>query len=233
MKLAVVFLLGLVSASFTFGTDKFDWQPRFRANPSYQHPWIDVNDEDQWHSRDEEWRNHDNNNIPPLRQYHHNENVNQFYYPVAPSFISSGAVVKEPFLPVSSRQKNRPRPYSRPVPDNDLMAGHGRFFASLPNLFFPSAFYSYLNSISSSAYSTTTTYLVLNSTLTTTFMTSCIPVLSFSASSLANVACRRRRHLANEAFVAGDHNQFDIQDPNYLPENQDYNQRYFNFESFE
>lgn len=206
MKLCLVFLLGIVGASLTF-----DWQQAagYRAsNPSF--PWPDdVSDEDP--REVQMWHGHDAPNIAPLRQYHHNENVNQFYYPVSPSLMAK----REPFfVPVSSRQKNRPRPYSRPVADNDLMA-NGRFFASLPNIFFPSALFSYLNSISSSAYSTTTTYLVLNSTLTTTLMTSCIPVLSFSASSLANVACRRRRHLVNEAFVAGD--QLDTQDPHYRP----------------
>lgn len=208
MKLCLVFLLGIVGASLTF-----DWQQAagYRANnPTFPSWPDDVSDEDSGREV-HMWHGHDAPNIAPLRQYHHNENVNQFYYPVSPSLMAN---TKPLFVPVSSRQKHRPRPYSRPVADNDLMA-NGRFFASLPNIFFPSALFSYLNSISSSAYSTTTTYLVLNSTLTTTLMTSCIPVLSFSASSLANVACRRRRHLVNEAFVAG--HQLDTQDPNYRP----------------
>lgn len=224
MKLALIFIAGFIHAYSThipYGQPAFNWQHISSAgrSPSYM-AVIDVDNSDEsvddgWNG--EGWRQNEASNFQPLRQYHHNENVNQFYYPIRPPFISPSKV-REPVIRISSRQKNRFRPHVRPpaAQENDLMADNARFFASFPNLFFPSALYSYLSSISTSAYSTTTTYLILNSTLTTTYLTSCIPILSFSASSLANVACRRRRQLMNEAFVTGD-DDLDTQDPNYLP----------------
>jgi hypothetical protein len=132
---------------------------------------------------------------------------------------------------ISSRQKTRLRhPFIRPSPgpaDNSdtLNSNNARFFASFPNLFFPSMFYSYLSSISTSAYSTTTSYLILNSTLTTTLITSCIPLSSFSAASLATVGCRRRRHLMDEAFVTGDDQQDLVNMQDYHPSEEEEQQQ--------
>lgn len=218
MKLTLIFLAGCIGASLTYGPAPFDWQhPSEKSNPYMTLVDLsneDIADNDHWNSNDDAmWRNRHASG-QPLRQYHHNENVNQFYYPMAPSFMPTPVKERESYR-ISSRHKSRPRPYLRPVPATDMMNNNGRFFASFPNLFFPSAFYSYLSSFSTSAFSTTTTYLILNSTLTTTIMTSCIPILSFSTSSLANVACRRKRDLMNQAVVTGDDELID--GPDYLP----------------
>ena len=71
----------------------------------------------------------------------------------------------------------------------------------LSNLFFPSFFYSLLSSISSSAYSTVTSYLILNSTVTSSLITPCIDLAKFATNAvepktaLTNL-CRRRRRSA-------------------------------------
>lgn len=225
MKLTLIFLAGCISASFTYGPPlPFDWQQLHHPGGKPISSYLafddvgseEISDNDNWNLNDEpvSHNRHVNNNINPLRQYHHNENVNQFYYPMAPSFMPTPVKERESYQ-ISSRQKNRPRPYYRPAaPYNDMM-NNGRFFGSFQNLFFPSAFYSYLSSYSTSAFSTTTTYLILNSTLTTTVMTSCIPISSFSAPSLANMACRRKRDLMNQAFIAGDGNDLS-EGPDYL-----------------
>lgn len=213
MKLSFIFIAGCISASLTYGQPSFQWQhilpksqnPHYVTLVDYRNSGDVITDNDNWdlNSEDEEnlWRQRDAV-APPLRQYHHNENVNQFYYPMSPNFIPTPV---RDHGRISSRQKTRLRPFIRPsAPDDSEMNNNARFFASFPNLFFPSMFYSYLSSISTSAYSTTTSYLILNSTLTTTLITSCIPLSSFSAASLANVGCRRKRHLMDEAFVKGD-----------------------------
>lgn len=222
MKLALIFIAGCISASLSYDQPPFQWQqfppsknPRYMALVDYRNGDPDdiITGNDNWDlNSDEEnlWQPQRPASAPPLRQYHHNENVNQFYYPMSPNFLPTPVRDHER---ISSRQKTRLRhPFIRPSPgpaDNSdtLNSNNARFFASFPNLFFPSMFYSYLSSISTSAYSTTTSYLILNSTLTTTLITSCIPLSSFSAASLAAVGCRRRRHLMDEAFVTGDDQQ--------------------------
>ena len=223
MKLSLIFLAGCIGASLTYGQSPLQWQqlqrPQARSFPSYM-ALVDYGngaeeetDNDSWNPDDYQvWRHRETNNDPPLRQYHHNEHVNQFYYPMAPSYVPTAS---KDHGRITSRQKMRPRPFIRPVPENNMVANNARLFGGFPNIFFPSALFSYLSSYSTSAFSTVTTYLILNSTLTTTIMTSCIPVLSFSTSSLANVGCRRRRHLMDEAVVTGDED--DIQGPDYIP----------------
>lgn len=229
MKLSLIFIAGCITASLSYGQPPFQWQHIRPASRNRQYmALVDlrdknadnvITDNDSWevNSADEPLWHQEDAGVPPLRQYHHNENVNQFYYPMSPSFLPTP--VRDQGR-ISSRQKTRTRPLVRPsTPDTtDMMTNNARFFASFPNLFFPSMFYSYLSSISTSAYSTSTTYLILNSTLTTTLMTSCIPLSSFSASSLASVACRRKRHLMDEAVVTGDEDDLSIiEGPNYLP----------------
>ncbi|KAI9563727.1 hypothetical protein GHT06_011191 [Daphnia sinensis] len=224
MKLSLIFIAGFITASLSYGQPPFQWQQMRPASRNRQFmTLIDfrnsdadnvIADNDNWDSADEPlWRQEDGG-VPHLRQYHHNENVNQFYYPMSPSFLPTPV---RDHGRISSRQKTRPfiRP-STPSDSTDMMANNARFFASFPNLFFPSMFYSYLSSISTSAYSTSTSYLILNSTLTTTLITSCIPISSFSAASLANVACRRKRHLMDEAVVTGEDELNILQGPNYL-----------------
>nr|SVE79444.1 EOG090X04UC [Daphnia magna] len=224
MKLSLMFIVGCITASLSYGQPPFQWQQMRPASRNRQFmTLIDfrnsdadnvIADNDHWDSADEPlWRQEDGG-VPHLRQYHHNENVNQFYYPMSPSFLPTPV---RDHGRISSRQKTRPfiRP-STPSDSTDMMANNARFFASFPNLFFPSMFYSYLSSISTSAYSTSTSYLILNSTLTTTLITSCIPISSFSAATLANVACRRKRHLMDEAVEAGDDELGVLQGPNYL-----------------
>jgi hypothetical protein len=233
MKLSLIFIASCISASLSYGQPPFQWQQILPTskNPHYMtlfdfrnsDPDDVITDSDNWDLNSDEdlWRQRDAS-APPLRQYHHNENVNQFYYPMSPNNFLPTPV--RDYGRISSRQKSRLRPFVRPsAPDNsEMMNNNGRFFASFPNLFFPSMFYSYLSSISTSAYSTTTSYLILNSTLTTTLITSCIPLSSFSAASLANVGCRRKRHLIDEAFVTGDEEDLiNMQGPDYLSSEND------------
>nr|CAG4641637.1 EOG090X04UC [Eurycercus lamellatus] len=135
--------------------------------------------------------------FPSLQQYHHNENVNQYYGPLAyPHNNPLNPYEDRYYGSVSSRQKNRLRPLGlrRPslIPSNNQ-----RFlFGGFSNLFFPSAFYSYLSGLSTSIYSTTTTYFQFNSTVTTTLVTSCIPLNQFTTSNsmYSTNACRRKRN---------------------------------------
>jgi hypothetical protein len=240
MKLALIFIAGCISASLSYGQPPFQWQqfppsknPRYMALIDYRNDDPDdiITGNDNWdlNSDDENlWTQQRPASAPPLRQYHHNENVNQFYYPMSPNLLPTPVRDHER---ISSRQKTRLRhPFIRPSPgpaDNSdtLNSNNARFFASFPNLFFPSMFYSYLSSISTSAYSTTTSYLILNSTLTTTLITSCIPLSSFSAASLATVGCRRRRHLMDEAFVTGDDQQDLVNMQDYHPSEEEEQQQ--------
>ena len=99
------------------------------------------------------------------------------------------------FDQIDSRHANRQNAYQQLSP---------RLFNPL-NLFFPSFFYSLLSSISSSAFSTVTSYLILNSTLTTSLITPCIPLTKFATATVApstplTALCRRRR----SAFMYGE-----------------------------
>lgn len=151
---------------------------------------------------------------PLIQQFHHNDNVNQFYYPVSPTFLpgqTSGRDDDDYFSSISSRRKNPFRLKVRPHVD---LNGRFLFFNPFQNVFFPSNLYSYLNSRSSSVYSTTTSIIVLNSTLSTTLIAPCIPPASFS--TLNNIAqtnaCRRKRDL-NQLLSADD----DVVGPDYYP----------------
>ena len=169
-----------------------------------------------------EQRFRSSNSFPSLQQYHHNENVNQFYNqypPIIPTKVTTILLYLNSSLkliycfkmmrdrergPYYNTQKRNRRPY-RPVESSP------RFLLS--NMFFPSMFYSYLSSLSSS--STTTTYLILNSTLTTTVVTSCVPIAQFTtfpAGVTLTNACRRRR----DAAAALDQILIGNDDPNYL-----------------
>ena len=92
-----------------------------------------------------------------------------------------------PFDQVDGRHANRQNSYLQLRP---------RLFSPL-NLFFPSFFYSLLSSISSSAFSTVTSYLILNSTVTTSIVTPCVPLAEFSTAKEDPMTpltqlCRRR-----------------------------------------
>ena len=107
----------------------------------------------------------------------------------------------EMFDQIDSRQANRKNPNLQLSP---------RLFNPL-NLFFPSFFYSLLSSISSTAFSTVTSYLILNSTLTSSIITPCIPIAEFATAATEpktpqTQLCRRRR----DAILFGE--LADIQD---------------------
>ena len=107
----------------------------------------------------------------------------------------------EMFDQIDSRQANRKNPNLQLSP---------RLFNPL-NLFFPSFFYSLLSSISSTAFSTVTSYLILNSTLTSSIITPCISLTKFATATVSpntplTQLCRRRR----SAFLFGE--LADIQD---------------------
>ena len=101
-----------------------------------------------------------------------------------------------PFDQVDGRHANRQNSYLQLRP---------RLFNPL-NLLFPSYFYSLLSSISSSAFSTVTSYLILNSTVTTSIVTPCVPLAEFKKDEPPNPLtpltqlCRRRR----SAILYGD-----------------------------
>lgn len=168
-------------------------------------------------------------NFPALQQYHHNENVNQYYglpltsppaYTVT-LFASLDANVLQrscftwcSFIPtkhpeshygsVNSRQKNGFRLSMSNLiggSTNDPSPAQQRLF--YPGFFFPSALYTMLSDFSTHLYSTTTTYFQLNTTLTTTMVKSCIPLNQFASanSMFFTNSCRRKRD--EDAMLAG------------------------------
>jgi len=152
-------------------------------------------------------RQRDSDQVSGRQPYNHNENINNYYhYSILPSAPSAEydypeRYGMEMFDQIDSRHANRKNPYLQLSP---------RLFNPL-NLFFPSFFYSLLSSISSTAFSTVTSYLILNSTLTSSIITPCISLTKFATATVApntplTQLCRRRR----SAFLFGE--LADIQD---------------------
>ena len=123
----------------------------------------------------------------------------QFFLQDYEQFDSFGT---DQFDQIDSRHANRQNAYQQLSP---------RLFNPL-NLFFPSFFYSLLSSISSSAFSTVTSYLILNSTLTTSLITPCIPISEFATGvdvkTPMTQLCRRRRNAIMYGEIA-DSNDYD------------------------
>lgn len=184
--------------------------------------------------------------FPSLQQYHHNENVNQYYGFASSNMqnLPNNYMVSKDYLlliqfvvifqnlhslfsykqfqnpadsvygdQINSRQKNRFRPsLGNSINRNQVISPNQRapytqdqqqrlLFRGYPGFFFPSVLYTLLSDFSTQLWSTTTTFFQYNSTLTTTVVTSCIPLNQFASvnSMFSTNSCRRKR---DEGYLA-------------------------------
>jgi len=215
MKLALVFLACCIGASWQ---QNVEWDAAMKRNAV---PFMVVMDDPSANGnpfsggsykrgggRGSVDRQRDSAEVSGRQPYNHNENINNYYhYSILPSSPSSDFEQfdnfgMDQFDQIDSRHANRQNAYQQLSP---------RLFNPL-NLFFPQFFYSLLSSISSSAFSTVTSYLILNSTLTTSLITPCIPISEFATGvdvkTPMTQLCRRRRNAIMYGEIA-DSNDYD------------------------